>query len=209
MAISAQHIRAAQTQLKKNDPRMREIIRSVGPFTLRPKRHHFQTLASSIVSQQISTAAAQTILQRLQDHLQPQGWEPQAIAELDLETLRTLGVSRQKGTYLLDLAQHVASGRLDLKNVARKSDDAVVEALTEVKGIGVWTAQMFLIFSLGRLDVLPVGDYGIRKAVQLQYQLDELPTPAEVMVIAQPWRPYATVASWYLWRTLDNQQPEK
>lgn len=188
---------------------MREIIRSVGPFTLRPKRNHFQTLASSIVSQQISTAAAQTILQRLHDHLQPNGWDPHAIAELDLETLRTLGVSRQKGTYLLDLAQHVASGRLDLKNVARKSDDAVVEALTEVKGIGVWTAQMFLIFSLGRLDVLPVGDYGIRKAVQLQYQLDELPSPAEVTAIGQPWRPYATVASWYLWRTLDNQPLEK
>jgi DNA-3-methyladenine glycosylase II len=205
MSISAQHIRAAQTQLKKCDPRMREIIRAVGPFTLRPKRHHFQTLASSIISQQISTAAAQTILTRLQDHLQPHGWDATAIAGLDLDSLRTLGVSRQKGTYLLDLAEHVSSGRLDLKTVARKSDEAIVEALTAVKGIGIWTAQMFLIFSLGRLDVLPVGDFGIRKAIQLQYDLDDLPAPAKVTEIAQPWRPYATVASWYLWRTLDKQ----
>ncbi|MCE2791233.1 MAG: DNA-3-methyladenine glycosylase family protein [Planctomycetota bacterium] len=203
MAISAQHIRAAQTQLKKNDQRMREIIREVGPFTLRPKRHHFQTLASSIISQQISTSAAQTILHRLHDHLQPHGWEAQAIAGLDLETLRTLGVSRQKGSYLLDLAEHVSSGKLDLKTVSRKSDEAVIEALTAVKGIGVWTAQMFLIFSLGRLDVLPVADFGIRKAIQIEYGLDDLPTPSEITEIAQPWRPYATVASWYLWRTLD------
>lgn len=204
MPISAQHIRAAQIQLKKNDPRMREIIRKVGPFALRPKRHHFQTLASSIISQQISTTAAQTILSRLQDRLGSAGWDPLALANLDLEQLRAIGVSRQKGSYLLDLAEHVASGRLDLKSVARQADEAVIAALTEVKGIGVWTAQMFLIFSLGRLDVLPTGDFGIRKAIQLQYELDDLPAPAKVEQIAQPWRPYATVASWYLWRTLDS-----
>lgn len=208
MPISAQHIRSAQTQLKKRDPRMREIIRQVGPFSLRPKRDHFRMIASSIISQQISVAAAKTILQRLQEHLEPNGWDAAAIAELDLETLRGLGVSRQKGTYLLDLASHVAAGSLDFKQLVRKPDDVVIEALTEVKGIGVWTAQMFLIFSLGRLDVLPVGDFGIRKAIQQQYELAELPSPAEVTEIAQPWRPYATVASWYLWRTLD-AQPEK
>ncbi len=187
---------------------MREIIRQIGPFSHRPKRDHFRTLASSIFSQQISVAAAKTILQRLHDHLEPHGWDAATLAELDLETLRSLGVSKQKGTYLLDLASHVATGRLDFKQLVRKPDDEVVEALTEVKGIGVWTAQMFLIFSLGRLDVLPVGDLGIRKAIQQEYELADLPSPAEVTEIAQPWRPYATVASWYLWRTLDNQ-PDK
>lgn len=203
MPLSAQHVRAAQTQLKKNDPRMREIIRAIGPFTLRPKSDHFQMLVSSILSQQISVAAAKTITGRLKEHLAADRFEAAAISSLDLDTLRTLGISRQKGTYLLDLARHVDSGELDLKSIARKSDETVIEQLTQVKGIGVWTAQMFLIFSLGRLDVLPVGDFGIRKAIQLQYELKELPSPQKIEALAEPWRPYATVASWYLWRTLD------
>lgn len=203
MPISAQHIRSAQTQLKKNDPQMREIIRRVGPFTLRPKSDHFQMLANSIISQQISVAAAQTISERLLERLGRGGLTASAISKLDLDQLREVGISRQKGTYLLDLAQHVDAGDLNLKSLARKSDDVIVEQLTIVKGIGVWTAQMFLIFSLGRLDVLPVGDYGIRKAIQQEYELAELPSPKEIELLAQPWRPYATIASWYLWQSLD------
>ena len=205
MPISAQHIRSAQTQLKKNDPQMREIIRRVGPFTLRPKSNHFQMLANSIISQQISVAAAQTISERLLERLGRGGLTATAISKLDLDQLREVGISRQKGTYLLDLVQHVEAGDLNLKSLARKSDDVIVEQLTVVKGIGVWTAQMFLIFSLGRLDVLPVGDYGIRKAIQQEYELAELPSPKEIERLAQPWRPYATIASWYLWQSLDAQ----
>lgn len=203
MPISAQHIRSAQTQLKKNDPQMREIIRRVGPFTLRPKSDHFEMLANSIISQQISVAAARTISERLLERLGKAGMTATAISKLDLEQLREVGISKQKGTYLLDLARHVDAGNLDLKSLARKSDDAIIEQLTVVKGIGVWTSQMFLIFSLGRLDVLPVGDYGIRKAIQQEYQLDDLPSPKEIELLAKPWRPYATVASWYLWQSLD------
>jgi len=203
MPISAQHIRSAQTQLKKNDPQMREIIRRVGPFTLRPKSDHFQMLANSIISQQISVAAAQTITGRLLERLGRAGMNATAISKLDLEDLREVGISKQKGTYLLDLAQHVHAGNIDLKSLARKPDEVVIEKLTEVKGIGVWTAQMFLIFSLGRLDVLPVGDFGIRKAIQQEYELEELPLAKEIETLAEPWRPYATVASWYLWRALD------
>lgn len=204
MPISAQHIRSAQTQLKKNDPQMREIIRRVGPFTLRPKSDHFQMLANSIISQQISVAAAKTISERLLERLGRGGMTAAAISKLDLEQLREVGISRQKGTYLLDLAQHVHHGDIDLKSLARKPDEAIIEQLTVVKGVGVWTAQMFLIFSLGRLDVLPAGDFGIRKAIQQEYELEELPSSKEIELLAQPWRPYATVASWYLWRALDS-----
>jgi DNA-3-methyladenine glycosylase II len=204
MPISAQHIRSAQTQLKKNDPQMREIIRRVGPFTLRPKSDHFQMLANSIISQQISVAAAKTISERLLERLGRGGMTAAAISKLDLEQLREVGISRQKGTYLLDLAQHVHRGDIDLKSLARKPDEAIIEQLTLVKGVGVWTAQMFLIFSLGRLDVLPAGDFGIRKAIQQEYELEELPSSKEIELLAQPWRPYATVASWYLWRALDS-----
>lgn len=202
MSFAAQHIRTAQTHLKKNDPRMREILRTVGPFTLKPQRDHFQMLARSIISQQISVAAARTILQRLVDFLQPQGLIPQAIATLAVPELRALGVSQQKAGYLLDLAQRVDAGRLDLKAISRKPDATVIESLIEVKGIGVWTAQMFLIFSLGRLDVLPVGDLGIRTAIQRQYGLRKLPDAKRIEALAKPWRPFASVASWYLWQTL-------
>jgi DNA-3-methyladenine glycosylase II len=160
-------------------------------------------LANTIISQQISVAAAQTISERLLERLGRGGLTATAISKLDLDQLREVGISRQKGTYLLDLAQHVDAGDLNLKSLARKSDDVIVEQLTVVKGIGVWTAQMFLIFSLGRLDVLPVGDYGIRKAIQQEYELAELPSPKEIELLAQPWRPYATIASWYLWQSLD------
>ena len=202
MPFAAQHIRAAQTQLKRTDQKMRDVIRNVGPFTLKPRRDYFVTLVRSIISQQISVAAARTILSRLEDHLQPHGLQAAEIALLDLPTLRSIGVSQQKAGYLLDLAGRTNNGSLDLKAIARKTDEQVIEHLTQVKGIGVWTAQMFLIFSLGRLDVLPTGDLGIQTAIKNQYGLRELPKPEKMEKIARPWRPYASVASWYLWQTL-------
>ena len=128
---------------------------------------------------------------------------PEFISTLSLDDLRRIGLSRQKASYILDLAQRVHGGSLQLSRLARLSDDAVIDALIEVKGIGVWTAHMFLIFSLGRLDVMPHGDYGVRSAIQKLYSLEELPDRETCHRIAEPWRPYASIAAWYCWRSLE------
>jgi DNA-3-methyladenine glycosylase II len=202
MPFRATDIAAAVVQLRAGDPTLRRIVDEVGPFTLKTKRDHFATLVDSIVSQQISTTAAKTILGRLQAHLGPGRISAEGLAGLSVECLRGLGISQQKAGYLRDLAERVRDGRLEPSKLSRMSDDKVIAKLVEVRGIGVWTAQMFLIFSLGRLDVLPVGDFGIRTAVKRQYGFAELPGAEEIELIAAPWRPYASVASWYLWRSL-------
>ncbi len=203
MPTRAEQLELARKHLMKNDPILKPIIKKTGACPLKPQRDHYHTLVRSIVSQQISTAAARTILQRLVDHLQPHKIAPETMAALDLATLRTLGISQQKGSYLIDLTDRVQRGELDLKKINRHSDQAVIDELVRVKGIGVWTAHMFMIFSLGRLDVLPVGDLGIRNAIERLYQFEESPKPAEMEEIAKPWRPYASIASWYLWRSLE------
>lgn len=205
MAFGKEDIVAARRHLMRGDAVLKGIIKRVGPFTLKTERDYFGTLVRSIVSQQISTAAARTILKRLVDHLQPAKISPDSMAQLDLTTLRSLGVSQQKASYVLDLTDRVARGELNLKTIQRRSDEEVVAQLIQVKGIGVWTAHMFMIFALGRMDVLPVGDLGIRSAIQRSYRLDALPTAAETVEIAAPWRPYASVASWYLWRSLEQK----
>lgn len=203
MAYRTAHVEAARQHLAEGDDVMRRIIEQVGPFRLKAQRDYYHALVRSIVAQQISTAAARTIMQRLIDHLHPETITPQAMTKLDLETLRSLGISQQKAGYVLDLTQRVAKEEVNLRTISRKRDDTVIAELTQVKGIGVWTAHMFLIFALARLDVLPVGDFGIRSAIRRHYDLAELPGPAEVEAIAQPWRPYASIASWYLWRSLE------
>jgi DNA-3-methyladenine glycosylase II len=203
MAFRTAHVEAALEHLAEGDQVMRRIIAEVGPFRLRAQRDYYQVLVRSIVGQQISTAAARTITQRLLDHLHPAVIAPEPMAKLDLQTLRSLGLSQQKATYVIDLTQRVAKDEVNLRTINRKPDEAVVAELTQVKGIGVWTAHMFMIFALARLDVLPVGDFGIRTAIQRRYGLAELPRPAEIEAIARPWRPYASIASWYLWRSLE------
>lgn len=182
---------------------MREVIRQAGPFNMRPRRNRFQSLVYSILGQQISGKAATAIRGRLVKHLSPEQISPQTIAALAPQTLRAIGVSPQKSGYLLDLAERVLSGEIQLNRMARMSDEAVIEALIQVKGIGVWTAQMFLIFSLGRPDVFPHDDLGVRSAIRNLYGLDDLPTKEVSHKIAAPWRPYASVASWYCWRSLE------
>ena len=120
-----------------------------------------------------------------------------------MEDLRAVGLSKQKATYIRDLAERVAAGTLPLRQLARLSNDNVIEALIQVKGIGEWTAHMFLIFSLGRLDVMPHGDYGVRSAIQKLYGLNALPDSATCHRIAEPWQPYASIAAWYCWRSLE------
>ena len=203
MAFSAQHIRDARNHLRKQDPVMKKMIQSVGPFTVKVQRDRFKTLARSMVSQQISGKAADSIWKRLESLVAETGITAEAIAKLSIDELRTAGVSNQKATYLLDLSQHVLNGNVQLNTLGRKTDEAIIEELTIVKGIGVWTAQMFLIFGLGRLDVLPTDDLGIKNSIQKYYELKQLPTKTQIETLAQPWRPYASVASWYLWNAID------
>jgi len=203
MPFYAQHIKAARLHLQKSDPVFKSLLKIVGPFTAKTRRDRFGTLVHSIIAQQISVAAASTIRGRLIDAVAPEKINPQTLQQFDLDSLRELGVSRQKATYVLDLADKVHGGVVDLDSIHRKDDEAVIEEMIQVKGIGRWTAQMFLMFSLGRLDVLPVDDLGLKNAVRVQYELDDMPNKQQMEQIAEPWRPYATVACWYLWQSLN------
>lgn len=203
MPFYAQHIKAARLHLQKNDPVMKRILKRVGPFTAKTKRDRFGTLVGSIISQQISVAAARTIKSRLVEAVGPKKITPDSILQLSLDELRAIGVSHQKTTYVLDLSEKVKSEIVDLAQIHRKDDEEVIEEMIQVKGIGRWTAQMFLMFSLGRLDVLPVDDLGIKNAVKNEYGLDDLPAGPQLTEIANNWRPYATIACWYLWQSLE------
>lgn len=206
----SEELREAELALSGRDPVMRELIARYGPCQIRPHSRYFETLVGSIVSQQLSTRAADTIFRRFRA-LYSAGRFPAAttILETPAETLRGVGLSFQKISYIRDLAERHARGALKLRRLASLPDDEVIAILTEVRGIGHWTAQMFLIFSLGRLDVYPVGDLGIRKAIRDRFDLTDLPTVAEMHEIAEAnrWAPWRSVVSWYLWRSLDNKQP--
>ena len=183
---------------------MRNLIQRAGPFRLKLRRNRFHALVSSILSQQISGKAAASIRARLEEYVAPERISPETLGRLTPKQLRGVGVSPQKASYLLDLAERVESGGLRLHRLARMTDEEVIEALIRVKGIGVWTAHMFLIFHLERPDILATGDLGIRTAIQRGYGLEELPTPDEMERIATPWRPHRSTACRYLWRSLAN-----
>jgi len=196
-----EQIDAAMKHLRAGDPIIKELIRRVGPFRMKLRRDRFQALVRAIVSQQISTAAAREVLRRLNELVAKEGLTSEVICRLDTESLRSVGLSRQKASYLRDLAEKTREGQLRLNRLGRLSDEQAIEEMTTVKGVGRWTAQMLLMFSLGRLDVLPHDDFGIRSAIRNLYELDELPDASTSQRIAEPWRPYATVACWYLWRS--------
>jgi DNA-3-methyladenine glycosylase II len=164
----------------------------------------YGALVRSIVGQQLSTKAARTIYTRLTELFGGRTPTPRELLDADPELIRAAGLSRAKVAYLRDLAEHVEDGELDLQALPELDDDEVSVQLTAIKGLGQWTVDMFLIFHLGRPDVLPVGDLGIRRAVQLSYGLDELPQPGELETIAERWRPYRSLACLYLWSSLDN-----
>ncbi len=182
---------------------MKTVIRRVGPCALRMRRDRFQSLVRAILSQQISGYAARAIRLRLEGLVAPEPLTAANLAMLSAEQLRGAGISAQKSAYLHSLAQKIRDGELRLNTIGRLPDEAIIEQLIQVKGIGVWTAQMFLIFSLGRPDVLPWDDLGIRQAIRRLYGLAELPDKATSVRIAAPWRPYASIASWYCWRSLE------
>jgi DNA-3-methyladenine glycosylase II len=201
--MDSNEIRRAVRHLRTADPVMRDLMKKAGPFTLKPRRDRFHTLVGSIISQQISGKAADSIHGRLKERVAPDRISAESLLRLSPEELRKVGVSPQKAKYLHDLAERVATGNLRLNTLARLSDEKVIEALIQVKGIGVWTAQMFLIFSLGRLDVFPHDDLGVRVAIRNLYGLSDLPDKVASHRIAAPWRPYASVGAWYCWRSLD------
>ncbi|MCY2986945.1 MAG: DNA-3-methyladenine glycosylase [Planctomycetota bacterium] len=203
MKLTPAHIQSARRHLRAADPVMKAIIDAVGPYTLRFERDRFAMLVRSIVSQQISTSAARAIRKRLQDLAGSTGLTAANLERFSLDELRSVGLSPQKASYVADLAAKVNNGTVDLRRLGRLPDEQVVEQLTQVKGIGRWTAQMFLIFSLGRPDVFPHDDLGVRTAIRERYGLAELPDRATSHAIAAPWRPWASVASWYCWRSLD------
>ena len=202
----ADNVRHGLSHLRAADPVIKRQVDAIGPFLLRPNRDRFATLARSIISQQISTSAARSIRQRLESLLPPDGLTPQNLARLTPSRLRSAGLSRPKASYLLDLAQKTLDGTVRLSRIGRLLDEDVIRMLIQVKGIGRWTAEMFLMFSLGRLDVLPCDDLGIRSAIKSLYALETLPDRSTCLAIAAPWRPYATIACWYCWRSLDQQR---
>ncbi len=194
----------AAASLKRKDKMLRRIINQVGPCTIKPRRRYFVSLCDAIVSQQLSTKAASTISKRFRALFNRSTPTPEGVLQSTTELLRSVGLSGQKAKYIHDLATKFSDGTIPTKKLARLSDEEVIETLTQVKGIGVWTVQMFLIFVLNRPDVWPVDDLGVRKAVQIQFQLSELPHADKMNELAEPWRPHRTVAAWYLWRSLDN-----
>jgi DNA-3-methyladenine glycosylase II len=195
-------MRKAINHLKKSDPVMRGIIERIGPFRMDYGPPEFSSLAEAIVYQQLNGKAAFTIFKRFVV-LAGEPLTPQGILKLSDEQLRSVGLSRQKSAYLKDLAAKTGSGLLDFARLPQLSDEKVIEHLTRVKGIGVWTAHMFLMFTLRRPDVLPTGDYGVRAAIKKHYRKRKLPKPKEMEKIARPWSPYRSVACWYLWKSLD------
>lgn len=195
-------IDAGVKHLRSHDPVMQPLIQNCPPLTtLRLASNRFRSLANSILSQQISVYAARSIRSRLLKRVGAAGFTPERIARLSVEDLRSIGVSRPKARYLLDLAQKVESGQVRLNRMGQLNDEIVVQELVRVKGVGVWTAQMFLIFALGRIDVMPWDDLGICSAIQRLYCLEKLPNKNTCLNIAKQWRPYATIGSWYCWRS--------
>ena len=210
-------MRKAITHLKKSDPVMASIIARVGPFRLDRRPATFEAMVRAIVFQQLAGAAARTIYQRLQNACEQAvggqdtprslyggfGITPESVLALTEEQMRACGLSRQKLGYIRDLAQKTISREVDFARLPDMSDDDVIEHLTRVKGIGLWSAQMFLIFALGRLDVMPTADLGINMAICRAYGKRKIPKPKQILKFSEKWKPYRSLACWYLWRSVD------
>jgi len=195
-------MRKAVNHLKKSDPVLRAIIEEVGPCRMEFSRPEFTSVAEAIVYQQLNGKAAVTIFNRFAA-IAGEPLNPEGILKLSDAQLRAAGLSKQKSAYLKDLAAKTKGGLLNFARMPAMTDEDVIEHLTQVKGIGVWTAHMFLIFSLQRPNVLPTGDYGVQMAMRKFYKKRKLPKPKDMEKIARAWEPYRSVACWYMWRSLD------
>ncbi|HSA97499.1 MAG TPA: DNA-3-methyladenine glycosylase [Candidatus Nitrosotenuis sp.] len=186
----------------KKDPKISNIIRRVGEYKISLVKNPYRSLIDAIITQQLSGAAADSISKKFQELYQRYPRPTDVLSTPDSK-LRSAGLSKMKVTYIKDLSEKIQSKELRISYLKDKSDEEVIAHLTQVKGIGRWTAEMFLIFSLGRLDVLPVGDLGLKKGIQRLYSMPELPEKDEIEKIAEKWRPYRTVATWYIWKSLN------
>jgi DNA-3-methyladenine glycosylase II len=200
-------------QLGSSDPVMAALIERIGEIDLETRLRRrseerpgdaYGALLRAIVGQQLSTKAARTIYMRVLDLFGSRTPAPEELLEASEESLRGAGLSGRKVEYIRDLASHVLSGELELDRLDELSDEEAIEELVAVRGLGRWTAEMFLLFHLERPDVLSGGDLGIRKAVQIEYELEEMPAPERVLEIGEPWRPHRSLASLYLWESLAN-----
>lgn len=199
-------IKKALQHLQQADPVLHVLINRYGPYKRLRVGDPYHALLSSIISQQLSRAAASTIRRRLFALLgnEKQAPTPAMLLKTSVNKFRNAGVSQQKASYLKDLAKRIESGELNLKNIDTFMDEEIIAQLTTVRGIGEWTAHMFLIFHLGRPDILPTGDLGVRKGMQRVYNLRKAPELKRMQQIARPWVPYRSVGSWYMWRVLEN-----
>jgi DNA-3-methyladenine glycosylase II len=206
-------VNAAAKKLAAADPTMGELIERLGEIDLETRLRRrseerppdaYGALLRAIVGQQLSTKAARTIYGRILDLFEGSTPSPEQLLDADESDLRAAGLSGRKVEYVRDLASHVLAGELELDRLEELSDEDAIEEIVAVRGLGVWTAEMFLLFHLERPDVLSGGDLGIRKAVQVEYRLDEMPAPARVLEIGEPWRPHRSLASLYLWESLAN-----
>ena len=198
-------MRKAILHLKKADPVLCSLIDRVGAYRMEYREPTFETLVRSIVYQQLSGRVASVIFGRLAGLMPDSKITPAGILKLTPAKMRKAGLSKQKTAYIRDLARKTSRGAVRFEALPDLADHEVIEHLTQVKGIGVWTAHMFLIFALQRLDVLPTGDLGVRMAIRKAYGMDDLPHPKQIEELALTWRPYCTIASWYLWRSLDKE----
>ena len=196
----------AAEYLSNVDPILQPVITRAGLCTIRPHSDYYQELVDAIISQQLSVHAARSIENRFRDLFGGQFPTPEQILTKDVEALRSLGFSRAKASYVLDLAQHVVDGKVQFDHLDALSNDKIIAELVPVKGIGMWTAHMFLMFCMGRTDVLPVGDLGIRNGIRQLYGFADAPTPEQIVELAAKnhWHPYESIASWYVWQSLGN-----
>ncbi len=198
-------LQKAQTHLALHDPKLRILIKQYGDCTLEPHTDYYRSLVRAIIGQQLSVKAAQSIYNRFLDLFGGVMPTPEQILKIDDESLRAAGLSYSKIKYVKDLASHIIDGRLDLDHIATLPNEDVIEQLVAVKGIGEWSAHMFMIFSLGRTNILPSGDLGIKNAFRSIYALKEVPDTAKMLQISlqNRWNPYQSIASWYLWKSLN------
>ena len=203
---SPENFQKAADHLSKHDPILAEVIKNAPLPSFVPHKNYYQELVESIISQQLSVKAAATILKRFRELFSKDFPMPEDILATDIETLRSVGLSRQKASYIQDLATRVLEGSVQFAHLDSLDNAGVIKELTQVKGVGVWTVHMFLMFCMGRLDVLPTGDLGIKNGIYKLYTLPEKPTPEDMEMIAlnNNWHPYESVASWYMWHSLDN-----
>ena len=207
LLATADNLQKAADHLLKNDAVLRPIIAGAGVAKLEPHANYYGALVSSIVSQQLSVKAADAIEKRFLDLFAGKFPTPEQILSVSVEELRAIGFSYAKGRYVHDLAQHIIDGKVTFDRIPEQSNEEVIAELTDVKGIGEWTVHMFLMFCVGRLNVLPVGDLGVKNGIRQLYGFEDVPTPQQITELAQQnkWAPYELVASWYIWHSLDNK----